>query len=144
MVSKGMSLPPIVAVDFDGTLVEDKFPEIGPINQDMFDRIHRYQQEGYKVILWTCRTQQRLDDAILFCAFNGLHFDAVNDNIPEVIEKYNDNARKIYADIYIDDNNLSIEKALLRDGEPCGHRGCLSHITHPCECCGRIAGKRTI
>ena len=28
-----------------------------------------------------------------------------------------------------------------KDGEPCGHPGCLSHVTHPCEGCGRIAGR---
>jgi hypothetical protein len=31
---------------------------------------------------------------------------------------------------------------LLDDGEPCYHPGCLSHVTHPCEVCGRIAGVR--
>jgi len=29
----------------------------------------------------------------------------------------------------------------MRDGEPCSHRGCLNHISHPCEGCGRIGGK---
>ena len=29
---------------------------------------------------------------------------------------------------------------VLKDGEPCSHRGCLNHVTHPCEVCGRIAG----
>ena len=28
----------------------------------------------------------------------------------------------------------------MRDGEPCRHPGCLSHISHPCEVCGRIGG----
>ena len=31
--------------------------------------------------------------------------------------------------------------ANLKDGEPCDHPGCLSHVTHPCEVCGRIAGR---
>lgn len=29
----------------------------------------------------------------------------------------------------------------LRDGYPCGHPGCLSHASHPCEGCGRIGGQ---
>lgn len=33
---------------------------------------------------------------------------------------------------------------LLKDGQPCSHNGCLNHRTHPCEGCGRIAGKNKI
>ena len=29
----------------------------------------------------------------------------------------------------------------LRDDEPCKHAGCLSHVSHPCEGCGRVAGR---
>ena len=29
----------------------------------------------------------------------------------------------------------------LRDGEPCSHPGCLKHLTHPCEGCGRVGGR---
>ncbi len=27
-----------------------------------------------------------------------------------------------------------------KSGQPCKHRGCLSHISHPCEGCGRVGG----
>lgn len=124
-------LPPILAVDFDGTIVEDKFPDLGPIIPSTIRLIHEYRKRGYKIILWTCRTKERLEEAVDFCSCLGIDFDAVNDNIPEVIAKYNDNARKIYADVYLDDKNLSLKEAI-KDGEPCNH--CLAH---PGEVCGR-------
>lgn len=34
-----------------------------------------------------------------------------------------------------------VAKRVLRPDEPCGHPGCLSHISHPCEGCGRTAGQ---
>ncbi|MDY6895008.1 MAG: hypothetical protein SVO01_06280 [Thermotogota bacterium] len=30
-----------------------------------------------------------------------------------------------------------------KPGESCGHPGCLQHVSHPCEGCGRIAGRRS-
>lgn len=111
-------LPPILAVDFDGTIVEDKFPDIGPIIPSTIRLIHEYRKRGYRIVLWTCRTKERLEEAVNFCSCLGIDFDAVNDNIPEVIAKYNDNARKIYADAYLDDKNLSLK------GESC----CLAHL----------------
>lgn len=27
-----------------------------------------------------------------------------------------------------------------KDGRPCSHSGCLHHISHPCEGCGRVGG----
>ena len=35
-----------------------------------------------------------------------LEFDAVNENLPEIIERYGSDGRKIYADVYIDDQKL--------------------------------------
>lgn len=33
---------------------------------------------------------------------------------------------------------------ILKDGEPCDHSGCLNHVFHPCEGCGRVAGKGSV
>lgn len=100
-------LPKIVAVDFDGCLVEDKFPEIGTPIQNMFKLCKELKRMGVKLILWTSRDNEtparNLDAAVNFCADRGLVFDAVNRNIPEVINLFHNDTRKVYADLYIDD-----------------------------------------
>ena len=94
------------AVDFDGTLCENKWPEIGEPCHDMINWIKELRQMAHKVILWTCRDGMRLVEAITWCAEHGLFFDAVNDNLEEHIKKYNSNSRKVCADYYIDDRSL--------------------------------------
>jgi hypothetical protein len=97
------SLPYIVAVDFDGTLFEDKFPEIGEPNIDLINKLIQKRREGQKVILWTCRTGKLLLNAVHYCLKYGLTFDAVNENIPEVKKLTGDDTRKVYANLYLDD-----------------------------------------
>lgn len=63
---------------------------------------------GDKLILWTCREGALLDEAVLWCLNRGLKFDAVNDNLPEDIEKYGNNCRKVNADVYLDDKNRTV------------------------------------
>jgi hypothetical protein len=96
----------IYGIDFDGTIVEEKFPEIGKPVKSVFDFIRRIQDTGHKWILITMREGELLKDALSFLAINGLTPDAVNDNLPERIEKWGNNPRKIYADFYIDDHNV--------------------------------------
>lgn len=98
-------LPSIMAIDFDGTLVTDKFPEIGTINRHIWDSALKAQKLGYRLILWTCRNGDYLKEAVEFCSVHGLHFDAINDNIDEVKVLFGGDTRKIFADIYIDDRN---------------------------------------
>lgn len=100
------TLPKIVAVDFDGTLVEDHFPEVGPINQEMFDLCFQLQEQGIKLILWTSRDHFNLAEAVKFCSEHGLVFDAVNENLKEVQEMFKNDTRKVYADLYIDDKAI--------------------------------------
>lgn len=95
-------LPTIIAVDFDGTLVKNKFPEIGEINYFVWEAVQKAQEKGTKIILWTSRTGKPLDEALEFCTHNGMKFDAVNDNIPEV-KALGWDARKVFATMYIDD-----------------------------------------
>lgn len=97
--------PPIVAVDFDGLLVENKFPDIGEIRQPMFDKVLALQVSGWRVILWTCRTDKMLQDAYDFCVDHGLIPDAVNSNIPEVQNYFGGDTRKVFANMYLDDRN---------------------------------------
>ena len=100
--------PPIIAVDFDGTLVDNKFPDIGEINPVMWNAVKAYQDTGWKIILWTCRTDEMLTDAVDFCKEHGLTPDAVNTNLPEVQAYYKGDTRKIFANMYIDDRNASL------------------------------------
>lgn len=93
----------IYAFDFDGTLCEDKFPGIGPIREHAMKQAKAIKADGNILILWTCRCGERLQEAIDFCKSHGLEFDYVNENVPENIEKYGNDCRKIYADYYIDD-----------------------------------------
>lgn len=92
----------IIAVDFDGTLAENKWPSIGEPNRKLIKHLIKERAEGVKIILWTNRQGDLLDQAVLFCQKYGLDFDAVNENLPETIERFGD-SRKVYATEYIDD-----------------------------------------
>lgn len=93
----------IIAVDFDGTLCENAWPEIGEPNSEVIYYILKRQKEGCKIILWTSRFGKQVDEAVNWCKDRGLYFDAVNENLPEIIELFGQDSRKIYADEYIDD-----------------------------------------
>lgn len=97
-------------VDFDGTLSFGLWPEVGPANRELFDFLIRKQRQGDKLILWTCRAGEPLELAVDFCRKNGLVFDAVNDNLPEVVERYGSNSRKITCDYYIDDRAVHADE----------------------------------
>lgn len=94
-----------IAVDFDGTIVEHKFPVIGKENLFAFRTLIELEKRGARLILWTFRTGKELDEAVDFCRRNGLEFYAVNKNYPEEILDENV-SRKIDADIFIDDKNI--------------------------------------
>jgi len=103
----------VFAVDFDGCIVEDKYPEIGDPMPGAFETLIGLKKAGHKLILNTCRTNEFsfkkrkvLNEAVAFCKKNGIVFDAVNENLPEIIQKYGCDTRKISADYYIDDKNF--------------------------------------
>ena len=96
----------IIAVDFDGTIVEDAYPEIGKPKQFAFAALKELQKTN-QLILWTCREGRFLQDAVEFCKQNGVVFYAVNKNYPEEVCQDNGNfMRKIDADVFIDDRNI--------------------------------------
>lgn len=70
------------------------------------DYLQKWKSQGNKLILWTCRAGDALDAAVAWCQSHQLEFDAVNDNLPEIIEYYGTNSRKISCDYYIDDRML--------------------------------------
>lgn len=94
----------IIATDFDGTLCENKWPEIGAPNVEIINYIKRQKNGGdVKLILWTCRAGDRLNEAVNWCKEQGLLFDAINENISEIIEEFGSDTRKVFAHEYIDD-----------------------------------------
>ena len=95
----------IIAVDFDGTLCAECFPYIGEPNLPLICALLEQKRLGKKLILWTCRCGDRLSEAVEWCAHQGLTFDAVNENLPEIIALYGSDSRKITADLYIDDKS---------------------------------------
>lgn len=95
-----------IAVDFDGTIVEHKFPEIGEEMLFAFDTLKMLQKQNHQLILWTYRWGKYLDDAVEYCKENGIEFYAVNKNHPEEEFFEEKMSRKIDADIYIDDRNI--------------------------------------
>lgn len=102
MISKNSLL---IAIDFDGTIVEDDYPRIGKPQLFAFETMKRLQSDGHRLILWTYRCGNKLDDAVLFCKENGLEFYAVNSSFPNE-EFTGQESRKIGADLFIDDRNI--------------------------------------
>ncbi len=95
----------IIAVDFDGTLCIDSYPRIGTPNLPLIYLLLQLKKQDKKLILWTCRCGERLEEAVEWCRVFGLEFDAVNENVSETLEKYGTDSRKISADVYIDDRS---------------------------------------
>jgi len=95
-----------IAIDFDGTIVEDNYPSIGKPLLFAFDTLKKLKEKGHRLILWTYRHGETLDEAVEFCKENGITFYAVNKSFPEenFETKY---SRKINADMFIDDRNFA-------------------------------------
>ena len=97
----------IIAVDFDGTIVEHRYPAIGKELPFALETIKALQKKQHQIILWTYRSGKELDEAVEFCRKRGVEFYAVNKNYPE--ERYDETiSRKINADMYIDDRNFGV------------------------------------
>ncbi|MDW5287822.1 BT0820 family HAD-type phosphatase [Formosa sp. PL04] len=95
----------ILAIDFDGTVVEDAYPKIGKPKTFAFETLKRLQKDGHRLILWTYRCGRTLDEAVAFCKENGIEFYAINNSFPQ--EEFEESkSRKINADIFIDDRNI--------------------------------------
>ena len=96
-----------IAVDFDGTIVEHRYPEIGPEKPFATETLKMLIRDRHQLILWTVRTGKLLDEAIQWCRERGVEFWAVNRDFPEEnIEKNEHFTRKLKVDLFIDDRNL--------------------------------------
>ena len=111
----------IIAIDFDGTIVEDAYPKIGKPMIFAFETMRKLQSEGHRLILWTYRTEKKLQEAVDFCKQQGLEFYAINKSYPE--EEFDGKiSRKINATFFVDDRNIggfigwtAVHKLLLND-----------------------------
>lgn len=95
----------IYAVDFDGTLCANAWPDIGEANLPLIRFLKAEQDAGHKVILYTMREGELLDEAVAWLVGFDLWPDEINDNLRETRAQWGNNPRKIYADVYIDDHN---------------------------------------
>ena len=78
-----MSKYEFVAVDFDGTLCADAFPEVGAPNRAVIAYVKKLAADGSKIILYTSRengTRKLLDEAVAFCKAQEIPLYAVNEN----------------------------------------------------------------
>lgn len=95
-----------IAIDFDGTIVDDAYPRIGKPKLFAFETLKMLEGKKHRLILWTYRSGKRLDEAVEFCKENGIEFYAVNKSYPEEQFNEKESSRKINADLFIDDRNI--------------------------------------
>ena len=95
-----------IAVDFDGTIVEHRYPKIGEEIPFATEALKILAQERHKLILWTVREGELLEEAIEWCRQRGVFFYSVNKDYPEEEKSHNGFSRKLKADLFIDDRNL--------------------------------------
>lgn len=95
-----------IAVDFDGTIVEHRYPEIGKERPFATMTLRRLADEGHRLILWSVREGRLLDEAVEWCKERGVTFYAVNRDFEEEDGSGRNFSRKIKADLFIDDRNV--------------------------------------
>lgn len=98
----------VIAVDFDGTIVEHRYPEIGEERPFATDVLRKLIEQRHQLILWTVREGELLDAAVKWCADRGVEFYAVNSDSSKMFEEAKDKnlSCKLNADIFIDDRNV--------------------------------------
>ena len=95
-----------IAVDFDGTIVEHRYPEIGREIPFAIDTLKMLTKDGHRLILWSVREGHLLDEAVTWCRERGLEFYAINKDFPEETTQHENFSRKLKADLFIDDRNI--------------------------------------
>ena len=95
-----------IAVDFDGTIVEHRYPEIGREIPFAIETLKMLSKEGHRLILWSVREGHLLDEAVAWCRERGLEFYAVNKDFPEESTKHDNYSRKLKVELFIDDRNV--------------------------------------
>lgn len=96
-----------IAIDFDGTIVDDRYPDIGREKPFAIEVLKKLIEERHRLVLWTVREGKLLDQAVEFCRERGVEFYAINRDYPEEEREHNRHfSRKLKVDLFIDDRNL--------------------------------------
>lgn len=95
-----------IAVDFDGTIVENRYPHIGKERPFAVETLKMLARDRHRLILWTVREGKLLEDAVEWCRERGVEFYAVNKDYPEEGKQDQWFSRKVKADLFIDDRNV--------------------------------------
>jgi len=95
-----------LSLDFDGTIVYNAYPKIGKLKPNVVEVIQKLYQEGYKIIISTCRAGIYEGHCYQFCKKHNIPYHFINSNLPEDIQYFGQDCRKISAGIYIDDKQL--------------------------------------
>ena len=97
-----------IAVDFDGTIVEHKYPEIGEERPFAIETLKMLIKDHHRLIMWSVREGRLLDEAVDWCRERGVEFYAVNKDYPEEDGTNNNNhfSRKLKVDLFIDDRQI--------------------------------------
>lgn len=114
---KGKMGGKVYAIDFDGVICEDNYPNIGKPNKAVIDKMEKLHKEGHIIIIWTCRCDDKLEKAKVWLKENNVVFDYINENDKDRMERYGNDSRKIGADFYVDDLMLSVEDFVKGDIE---------------------------
>lgn len=97
----------VIAVDFDGTIVEHMYPKIGKEIPFATDTLKELIKDGHQLILWSVREDGLLQEAVDWCHRRGVDFWAVNKDYPEEERSKNNHfSRKLKVDMFIDDRNV--------------------------------------
>lgn len=96
----------ILAIDFDGTIATDSFPQVGTLRKDADIIIRKLYKEGHDIIINTCRTGKYEGLAEYFLKKHKIPYHFINSNLPRVIDFYKQDCRKVSADYYIDNRNI--------------------------------------
>lgn len=99
----------VLGVDFDGTIVEEAFPNIGAIKEQTVNLMYRAMAKGHLVIVWTARSGQAERDAYAFLKDNEIPFDYMNENPEDPYAIRGEQGRKIFCDYYLDDRAVHVD-----------------------------------
>ena len=93
----------VIAIDFDGTIVDDKFPDFGDVKEGAKEVINELLEVGHEVIIWSCQDAEEIEHVLYRL---GINYTAINENTESMMQRWGNNPRKIGADNFIDDKGL--------------------------------------
>ena len=105
----------IIAVDFDGTIVRDFWPNIGTIKQDVVEQMREEKDKGTYIIIWTCRSGEDIQRMQDFLDKHDIPYDRINANAPWILDAWKRDNRKIFAHEYIDDKATHVDDWIKED-----------------------------